>query len=191
MFAYSRVAVKGMWRLSGKHVALALNAVREGGVTGDALAKGGWRYQDLFSVAAKRILQLALVAKRGTGQGGEPVFDAQNSANIVNAYATAPVGEELRNIVFPVMADVVLSLGPFDYTAQAVANVLNAYAKVGMADKRMFDHLSLAALSMDASHFSPQHIANIVNAYSRAGFLDDVLFRRAPTPKPHTPYPIP
>lgn len=178
MEVYSRVAIRGMWRLSAKHVALALNAVKEGSVKpSDGSGSVQWKYDELFRVAARRISQLTTVAKRGAGvsEDGRAIFDAQNMANIVNAYAKAPVRQDLRQAVFDDMTVVTMLRGPFDYTAQAVANILNAYARVDLGDKKLFNHLSLAALSMDASQFSPQHISNIVNAYSRAGKTDSHL----------------
>jgi hypothetical protein len=66
MLAYSRVATRGMWRLSAKHVALALNAVRDAYPPSGNRARDrgshAWEHEQLFLVASRRILQLATVA---------------------------------------------------------------------------------------------------------------------------------
>ena len=84
-----------MYRLTAKHVALALNAVRDRDVMKHS------EYRELFRAGAKRVLQLAASTSSsasaassplpGRGKGVGEVFDAQNVANIVNAFACTNV----------------------------------------------------------------------------------------------------
>jgi hypothetical protein len=180
MRANTAVVNRGMYRLTAKHVALALNAVRDRDVAADR------HYQELFRAGAKRVQQLATSARacaRRRLRGGEAsgardaaadAFDAQNIANIVNAFASANV----RNTeLFESLATVAVQLRPLDYTPQAVAIILNAYARANVFDRPLFDFLALAALALDPSLFSAQHVANIANAFAKADIRDDMLLK--------------
>ena len=175
---HAGVVRKGMYRLTAKHVALALNAVRDRDVMKHS------EYRELFRAGAKRVLQLAASTRSsasaassplpGRGKGVDEVFDAQNVANIVNAFACTNVrNDEL----FRRLAGVAVELRPADYTPQAVAIILNAYARAAVFDAALFDYLALTALGMDPALFSAQHVANIANALAKADYKDPVLLK--------------
>ena len=174
------VVNRGMYRLTAKHVALALNAVRDRDIASQR------EYKELFRAGAKRVRQLATSARHKTqnrsraagAARGPPLavdaFDSQNIANIVNAFASANV----RHVeLFESLAKVAVQLRPLDYTPQAVAIILNAYARAGVFDRALFDFLALVALALDPSLFSAQHVANIANAFAKANVRDDTLLR--------------
>jgi hypothetical protein len=181
MRSHAAVVNRGMYRLTAKHVALALNAVRDRDVASVR------EFKELFRAGGKRVQELASAALRdrdkaaaGAGAGGSggaweiEAFDSQNIANIVNAFASAQV----RNgDLFNALAQVAVQLRPLEYTPQAVAIILNAYARAGVFDRPLFDFLALAALGLDPALFSAQHVANIANAFAKADLRDEVLLR--------------
>eukprot|EP00802_Teleaulax_amphioxeia_P001584 Tamp_01586.p1 GENE.Tamp_01586~~Tamp_01586.p1 ORF type:complete len:1335 (-),score=286.37 Tamp_01586:390-4394(-) len=182
MRANAGVVNRGMYRLTAKHVALALNAVRDRDVLNTR------EYKELFRTGAKRVQQLAAAAVdsnrlsakganapvRGGAGASVETFDSQNIANIVNAFATARV----RNVeLFQALAVVAVQLRPLEYTPQAVAIILNAYARAEVLNRPLFDFLALAALGLDPSLFSAQHVANIANAFAKANYRDEMLFK--------------
>ena len=182
MRSHAGVVNRGMYRLTAKHVALALNAVRDRDVSDTR------EYKELFRTGAKRVQQLAaaavdsnrLITKgasalvRGGASASVDAFDSQNIANIVNAFASAGV----RNVeLFQALAVVAVQLRPLEYTPQAVAIILNAYARAEVLNRPLFDFLALTALGLDPSLFSAQHVANIANAFAKANYRDDMLFK--------------
>ena len=173
---FSTVAARGMRRLSGKHVALALNAIRGYLRTGqnNVLESSDPCYVELFQAGIVRLKQLALLSKSGTELDSSSLLDAQNIANIVNALAAVRFKDRQ---LFSILSEISLQRSAADFGPQAIANILNGFARAEMWDQRLWRHMATAALVLDPASFSAQHIANIVNACHKAGFYEVELFR--------------
>eukprot|EP00960_Hanusia_phi_P001072 29512-Hanusia_phi.AAC.1 len=161
---YAGIVERGISRLSAKHVALALNAVRE---------RQG--FESMFQLSDRRIRVLAQEALVDKSGKVELYFDSQNIANIVNAYASAGY---VKQELFELLAQVTLAMKPTDFTPQSVANILNAFVRSGGWSKNLFEFLSLVTLGLDHADFSPQHVSNIVNAFAKAEIHDRLLFQK-------------
>ena len=173
---YATVAANGMRRLSGKHIALVLNAIREYlriGKNGH-LESIDSSYLVLFDASIQRLKQLALLFKSGTEMDGSYLLDSQNIANIVNALSAVRYQDRA---LYRMLSEATLKLPIRDFGPQAVANILNGFTRIEMWDEELLDHLSIAAVSMDLSSFSAQHIANILNAFHKAGVYHLALFQ--------------
>jgi len=65
---------------------------------------------------------------------------------------------------------------------QEIANIVNAFAKLGIQNDRLFEALARHLLDSDArllERCNSQHIANIVNAFAKLGIQNDALFKAA------------
>ena len=111
---------------------------------------------------------------------------AKDIAYIVNAYsqATTRIGSRLRDTsLFLHMARIALLKNDDELTARNVAEIVNAFARGGVWDERLFKRMSAALRSMPPSSIGVKDIARIVQAFSlahtRAGstIRDGSLFR--------------
>jgi hypothetical protein len=173
---YATVASKGMRRLSGKHVALLLNAIRECVYLGKdgRLESVHPSFLSLFNASMARLKQLALLFRSGTEMEGNNFLDPQNIANIVNALSIVRFEDrELYNI----LSEATLQLRISDFGPQAVANILNGFSRMEVWDETLFDHLANAVLCTDPASFAAQHVANILNAYHKAGIYRLDIFQ--------------
>jgi hypothetical protein len=62
------------------------------------------------------------------------------------------------------------------FTAQNIANVVNAYAKCGYNSTGVFEHMSVATRAIPPSYCDAQAVANILNGFSRMRVWDAELF---------------
>jgi hypothetical protein len=63
------------------------------------------------------------------------------------------------------------------FDPQAVANVANAYARLEIPDKELFDILARQALMLPRHVWDPQALALVLNAYAKADLCHEELFR--------------
>jgi len=64
---------------------------------------------------------------------------------------------------------------------QAIALVLNAYARAGQQDEALFSHMSAMIQQMSSgssANLTPQSVANILNACAAGNFRDEALLKR-------------
>ena len=62
------------------------------------------------------------------------------------------------------------------FTAQNIANIVNAYAKCGYNSTGVFEHMSAATRAIPPSYCDAQAVANILNGFSRMRVWDAELF---------------
>ena len=114
---------------------------------------------------------------------------ARSVALIVNALAKVGVTEkhvfgELSGLLLRAQrADAASHVSGSDgsgsdlrYDAQAVSNIVNAFAKANVRDDRLFAHLAHVTRSLPYNSFSGQHVATILNGYARAGVPSREVF---------------
>jgi len=68
------------------------------------------------------------------------------------------------------------AIPPSHCDAQAVANILNGFARMDVWDAELFAHLTRATLATPTSAFSAQGIANTLNAHARMSNRNLELF---------------
>ena len=66
-------------------------------------------------------------------------------------------------------------MGKASFDAQNIANIMNAYATLGIRDEELFCWMSRVATSYESQHFDSQHIANIVHSLAVLGINDERL----------------
>jgi hypothetical protein len=160
---FATTATRGFPWMSGKNIALALNAAAS--VSGN---------QDTFRQAAARIAQLC-------EQGHE--IHTQSLAMMVNSFTK----QQFRDpVLFRHMAAVAQRIPTSNYSHQAIAILLNGYSKSGTLDDGtshfdyapLFQHLSLVARSMDRTGWDAQGIALVLNSFARMHMKDEALFSK-------------
>lgn len=164
-------------------------------VLANAFSKSGVKDHGLF----RRLCELTLMQP-------EDSFDEQSIANLVNAFSKnciswpkhknqAPSAWFQLQAMMRKLARVLLRMPPSSFTAQGVALVVNAYAKMhreglvletlknGGEDvgfNLLFSHMGSVAVQMGSRCFElpcdAQHVSNIVNAYAKANIANVELF---------------
>lgn len=66
-------------------------------------------------------------------------------------------------------------MGRDAFDAQNVANILHAYATLGIRDEQLFAWMSQVARSYEPGHFDAQHISNIIHSLAVLGIEDSQL----------------
>ena len=157
---------------SGQSVAMLANS----------FARAGYRDHGLFRLLCDVCMQLPVEA-----------FDEQSIANIANAFArnsqawtkhadAAPGSYNRLLELFKRLSRIATQPNMKAFSAQSVALIVNAYAKLGIKDSVLFQHLSNVAQQMGSRNFElpckPLHVAQVVNAFAKAHVHDQALFKR-------------
>ena len=148
----------------------------------NAFARAGCRDHALFRQLCDVCMSLAPEA-----------YDEQSIANIANAFArnsqawtkhadAAPGSYNRLILLFQRLAKIAIRPDMWAFSSQSVALIVNAYAKLGIKDARLFRHLSKVAQQMGSRNFElpckPLHVAQVCNAFAKANVHDEKLFRR-------------
>ena len=148
----------------------------------NAFARAGCRDHALFRQLCDVCMHLAPEA-----------YDEQSIANIANAFArnsqawtkhadAAPGSYNRLIALFQRLAKIATRPNMWAFSSQSVALIVNAYAKLGIKDAKLFQHLSKVAQQMGSRNFElpckPLHVAQVCNAFAKANVHDDKLFRR-------------
>jgi len=198
MECLGKVVQDGMPLLSGKLASLAINAVAhtrrhtqlltaagkrvieiakrhdaEGldvqavSVIVNGFARAGLRDEALFrhmSAVALRLIE----TKRSD-------FGAQAISVIANAFVKVHVTDEM---LFTRLAYACEHVAFSDFTPQAIANIMNAYARHDNLDNQaLFAFLSKVSRQSVPSQWESRHLALVVNALAKVGYKDDGLLK--------------
>ena len=183
--------------LSGKLVSLAINAVAH-----------TRRHTQLLAAAGKRVIEIAKrhdegldvqavsVIVNGFARAGlrdvalfrhmsavalrlietkRSDFGAQAISVIANAFVKVHITDEM---LFTRLAYACEHVAFSDFTPQAIANIMNAYARHDNLDnKALFAFLSKVSRQSVPSQWESRHLALVVNALAKVDYKDDGLLK--------------
>ena len=193
-----KVVMDGMPLLSGKLVSLAINAVahtrrhaqlmtaagkrvieiaKSEDVDGldvqavsvivNGFARAGLRDEAVFrhmSVVALRLIET-----------NRADFGAQAISVIANAFVKVRISD---HVLFTRLAETCEHVPHSDFTPQAIANIMNAYARHDNLDcKALFAFLSKVSQQSMPSLWLSRHLALVVNALAKLDYRDDALLK--------------
>jgi hypothetical protein len=171
MVLCAEIAVAGMRSMHSKHVALALNSIKERSPPlfaqlGSTALEGEVVFENLFQEATARALHLLEIE---VNHNEPEVFTfrsipAQTLAIILNSVTAGGRG---MVPLFERASAHLQQLTDNSADAHSVASVLNAYAGMDMWDASLFRSMSARVVLMPREGFTLQSVGMILNSYSR------------------------